>query len=81
MPEQQDFLRKFPLGRLQTVESPRLSYLTSHRLTEGRATDPLAMAEQAKWLEGTFRGEGCGTYPTIKPFEYVEEVRSTFSLV
>jgi hypothetical protein len=32
------------------------------------------MADQAKWLEGTFRGEGCGTYPTIPPFEYVEEV-------
>jgi hypothetical protein len=29
---------------------------------------------QLSWLIGKWKGEGCGTYPTIKPFEYVEEV-------
>mmetsp|Transcript_46559 Transcript_46559/g.113381 ORF Transcript_46559/g.113381 Transcript_46559/m.113381 type:complete len:163 (-) Transcript_46559:317-805(-) len=32
------------------------------------------MAQHCAWLEGTFRGEGCGCFPTVTPFEYVEEV-------
>uniref|UniRef100_A0A7S1GWS9 THAP4-like heme-binding domain-containing protein n=1 Tax=Hemiselmis andersenii TaxID=464988 RepID=A0A7S1GWS9_HEMAN len=33
------------------------------------------MADQLQWIAGTFKGDGCGTYPTIKtPFEYEEEV-------
>ena len=26
------------------------------------------------WLFGKWKGKGSGTYPTIKPFEYLEEV-------
>lgn len=29
---------------------------------------------KVSWLLGKWRGEGCGTYPTIPPFTYGEEV-------
>ncbi len=41
------------------------------------ATDLHAALQPVAFLIGTWRGEGEGEYPTIKPFRYREEVRFT----